>query len=166
MNATELLAKIAKERRMVVVVGILEAIALILLIILAALGCEEMKAAISEPNNPTVASLEDAAEGAVGLTQVLGAIWPVLIPIGTAAGGVLAAYKRLKPKIIESQKQGDKYYAAGESLAAVLEDIKMNEPELWAKIAPKIEDAAKSATEIENTIRGFRHLPPKTGSLL
>lgn len=132
---------------------------MIILSIMCAAGCEQGDGTIvTDPN--TISQLETVAEGAVGLTQALGALWPALIPIGTAAGGVFATYKRLKPKIKESEEQGYKYYAAGETLANILEDIKINEPLLWKKIGPKIADATKTVSDIEDTIRGFRHLPP------
>lgn len=109
---------------------------------------------ITDPNNIT--AMETAAEGAVGLTQALGALWPALIPVGTAAGGLLAMYKRLKPKVIEATKSSDKYFAGGKVLADVLDDIKKNEPDLWEEIGPRI-DKAKGTVELaDSAIRGFR----------
>lgn len=127
-------------------------------------GCEPATGpggVATDPNAPT--PIEIGAEAAITLTQVLGALWPPLIPIATAAGGVFAGYKRLKPKLQEAQQTSDKYYAAGETLTSVLEDIKTNEPELWAKIGPRIKAAtsSKAVTAIENTIREFRALEPK-----
>lgn len=134
-------------------------IALMIGICLLFTGCgPETAEIISDPN---VVVIESAVEGAVGVVGLLGTLWPALIPIGTAGAGILAAYKRLKPKIIEANKENEKYYAAGETLATVLEDIKTNEPDLWEKIGPKIADATKTASDIEETIRGFRHLEPK-----
>ena len=136
----------------------------IMILIVVLSGCDQANQIISDPN--TMPQIESGAEAAVTLTQILGTIWPALIPVGAAGGGILAAYKRLKPKIVESQRQGDKYYAAGETLAAILDDIKLNHPDIWEKMKPKITEVTKAGSDLENTIRGFRHLPPRTGGLV
>lgn len=113
---------------------------------------------VETANDPKVTAIESAAEGVVGVVGALGTLWPALIPVAAGGAGVLGAYKRLKPKILEANKDNEKYYAAGSTLATILEDIKVNEPEVWAKVGPKIADATKTAGDIENTIRGFRGL--------
>lgn len=117
-------------------------------------GCSGEAEIISDPN--TIVAIEAAAEGAVGLTQLLGALWPALIPIGTAGAGVLAAYKRLKPKIKAATENSDKYFAGGKALATILEDIKLNEPDMWVKIGPEIAKATELSVDIQSTIKGFR----------
>ena len=124
-------------------------------IVMLFMGCGSEQT-ISDPN--TVAAIESTADAAVTLTQGLGALWPALIPIGTAAGGILAAYKRMKPKIEAANKTTDKCLAAGSTLTTILEDIKNNEPALWKKIGPKIKAASESAKDIESTITDFRQL--------
>ena len=124
--------------------------------ILLFMGCGEGQKIITDPN--TVKIIEDTAGAAVTITQGLGALWPALIPIGTAGAGILAAYKRLKPKIEAANKTTDKCLAAGSTLTTILEDIKVNEPDLWKKIGPKIAAASESAKDIETTIADFRRV--------
>lgn len=112
--------------------------------------------AIIDPNTTITKIIEDTAEGAVGLTQLLSTLWPALIPVGTAGAGILAAYKRLKPKIQAAQDERNKYHAGGATLAIVLEDIKLNEPEMWEKIGPKIAKATDRNEDIFDAIKGFR----------
>ena len=114
---------------------------------------------IVDPNIPAAnTQIEDSVDAAITLTQALGALWPALLPIGTAAGGIFGAYKRLKPKIAEANESTDKCLAAGSTLTTILEDIKQNEPALWKKIGPKIKAASESAKDIESTITDFRQL--------
>ena len=117
-------------------------------------GCSGEAEIITDPN--TIVAIEAAAEGAVGLTQLLSALWPALIPIGTAGAGVLAAYKRLKPKIKAAQAETNKYYAGGETLAMILDDMKLNHPDLWKKIGPEIAKASEASEDVSDAIRGFR----------
>ena len=117
------------------------------------LGCEQAQQIITDPN--TVSTIENVAETGVTLTQLLGSLWPALIPIGTAGAGVLAVYKRLKPKLIEATKSKDKYFAGGEMLTEILEDIKLNEPDIWAKIGPEIKKMSIHK-DVESALKGFR----------
>lgn len=120
-------------------------------------GCAELMQPVNnEPNAPPL--IEPVVETGIGLGQLLGTLWPPLLPIATAAGGIFAGYKRLKPKLQQAQTDADKYFAAGETLASVLDDIKKNQPETWQVIGPKIADATKSISDIEQAIRGFRHV--------
>lgn len=145
-------------------IGAMISLVLWVLIILMFAGCQQAvgpDGVVLDPNAPPL--IEPIVETGISLAQLLGAIWPPLIPIATAAGGLFAGYKRLKPRIQEAQKASDKYLAAGETLTNVLEDIKKNEPELWAKIGPRIQEATSSSvvTALENTIREFRGLNTK-----
>lgn len=142
-------------------IGALVSLALWMLIVA---GCQKAvgpDGVVLDPNAPPL--IEPVIETGITLAQLLGAIWPPLIPIGTLAGGIFAAYKRLKPQIQEAQTAKDKYLAAGETLTGVLEDIKKNEPTVWAQIGPRIEKATSSSvvTALENTLREFRGLDAK-----
>jgi len=117
------------------------------------IGCQDGMI-LSDPN--VVGQIEVVAEQGITLTQILGMLFPALLPIGTAAAGLLAMYKRLKPKIKAAQDETDKYHAGGATLAMVLEDIKTNEPEMWKKIGPEIAKATSTSKDIESAIRGFR----------
>lgn len=124
-----------------------------------ATGKKTTKWFFDDPN--TVKKVDEGAEAVVTLMTVLSAIFPVLTPVAGAAGGALVLWKKLKPKLVEAENQRDGYYAGGEVLAVVLEDIKINYPDIWKKIAPELEKGIKISTAIENAVRGFRGLPPK-----
>ncbi len=112
--------------------------------------------------DPNIAGqIEQGAETGITITQALSVFWPALIPVVTAAGGIFATYKKIKPKLQKATNERDTYYKGGEVLATVLEDIKTNQPDIWAKVAPKLEDLIKSSLNIENAVRGFRHLSAK-----
>lgn len=121
-------------------------------------GCEQGIVNPADPNIPQIVdpNIEDMAEGAVGLVQTLGLIWPALLPIGGAAGGILAAYRRLKPKIKAAEVETDKYHAGGELLAVILDDVKKNYPETWQKIGPEIKKAKAVSKDVSAAIDGFR----------
>ena len=151
-----------KEKQQIAALVILALLALWLATLLA--GCQQAlgpDGVVIDANAPPL--IEPIIETGISLAQLLGAIWPPLIPIATAAGGIYAGYKRLKPKLQEAQVAKDKYRAAGETLTEVLEGIKIHEPDLWAKIGPKIQAATSSSavTALENTIRKFRGLYAK-----
>jgi len=124
-----------------------------ILMALVIVGCNPEQI-ISDPN--VVSQIESVAEQGVTLTQTLGLIWPALLPIGGVAGGILGAYKRLKPKIKAAQDETNKCQAGGEVLADILEDVKNNEPDMWKKIGPQIAEASKISGNVSDAIRGFR----------
>lgn len=115
---------------------------------------------IADPN--AVAKIEAGTEAGIGLAGALSLIWPALVPIAGIGAGILGTWRRMKPQVIAKTTEAEAYYQAGEVLATTLEDIKITQPEVWAKVGPVIEKALRPATAIENTIRGFRGLPPKT----
>jgi len=114
---------------------------------------------MADPN--AIGKVEIAAEAAVGTAGALSLFWPALAPLAGIAAGILGTWRKMKPQVMAKTTEAGKYYTAGEVLAATLEDIKTTQPDTWAKIGPAIEKALKPATAVENTIRGFRHLPPK-----
>ena len=112
-----------------------------------------------DPN--VAAKAELTAEAGITLVQALGLIWPALLPVATAGAGVIATYKKIKPKLTEATNEAETYYKAGEVLSTALEEIKTQQPEIWAKVAPELEKYISASHNIENAIRGFRHLAPK-----
>ena len=138
----------------------------LMLIVFCCIGCitttdeetDEKQYAL-DPNMAD--QFEQGAETGITIAQALSAFWPALIPVATAAGGIFATYKKIKPKLQKAINERDIYYKGGEVLAIALEDIKTNQPDIWAEIVPKLDDLVKSSHDIENAVRGFRHLPAK-----
>jgi len=120
---------------------------------------EQTKYHYIDPNQ--AGKIEQPVEAAITLLSLLSTVWPFLTPIATAAGGICLAWKRLKPKLIASENEKDNFYRGGEILAYVLEETKTNHPDVWKEIGPMIESLIKHDSDIENAIRGFRHLYPK-----
>jgi hypothetical protein len=111
--------------------------------------------------NPIISQqVEDTAEGAAGL---LTALTPFIPHAGVAGGALLTAlgiYRRkVKPNFDKAKTEANLYHTATHTLVEVIEDIKKNEPEVWAKIKPLLE--TEMGQNIENAIRAIRGLPPK-----
>ncbi len=105
--------------------------------------------------------IEDVGEGAVSILTALSSLLPWLIPFATGGGGLLAMYKRLKPKLTRAEVDKTNLAWGGEVLAEVLESVKVDYPDIWKNIGPGLRDVIKTSALLENTIRDFRHLAPK-----
>ena len=143
---------------------------LLVLVLLFACGCVEGIYTDSDTGeqtkyhyvDPNVADkYEDAAEGAVGTAAMLIPLLPWLAPFVTAGAGILATWKKLKPKLVASEEQKGDFVRGGELLAAALQEIKKNYPDTWEKISPMIMDSLRYSVRLENAVRKFRHLAPK-----
>jgi hypothetical protein len=99
---------------------------------------------------------EQGAEAGVTVVQGLSALFPALLPVGAAGAGILATWRKIKPKLVEASNERDTYFKAGEALATALEDVKTHSPETWEKIAPVLKTAVSKSATVENAIRGFR----------
>lgn len=138
------------------------------LMILGLAGCAITPARTGDqtgPPDPNVVNklvpVEAVAEAGVGVLGVLSMLWPGLLPVATAAGGILGTYKKLRPQVVAKTNEADSYYKAGELLTEALEDIKTNQPETWKVVGPAITKALAPVSKAENVIRGFRGLEPK-----
>jgi len=105
--------------------------------------------------------IESAAETLITTGAAASGFLPWLTPLVAAAAAGLATWRKIRPKLNEATTARDAYFKGGEVLATALDDVKTNQPEVWAKIAPVIESASGPVGHVENAIRGFRHLPPK-----
>jgi len=105
--------------------------------------------------------VEDVAETLITTGSIASSFLPWLAPFVAAAVGGFATWKKIRPKLNQATNERDSYYKGGEVLAIALDDIKTNQPEVWAKIVPAIEKATGPIGHAENAIRGFRHLPPR-----
>ncbi len=133
--------------------------------ILFIVGCEVSvdeqgkKVYAADPN--TVAKIEAGTEAGVTLAGALSLIWPALVPVAGIGAGVLGTWRKMKPQVMAKTTEAEAYYKAGEMLTTALEEIKTTQPATWAVVGPVIEKAFRPASAIEDTIRGFRGLPPK-----
>lgn len=105
---------------------------------------------------------EQGAEVGVALAPLLG---PIGIPIATALAGALAAWRKAKPKLIESQNKAAIYYSVSSATVTALDEFKKTNPEQWAvlggMIEAQIQKMGGDPVAIENLIRALRGLPPK-----
>lgn len=120
---------------------------------------EQTRYSYIDPN--TAGQVENAVEGAVGTAAALLPLLPWLAPFVAAGGGILGTYRKLKPKLTASENEKNNFVRGGEALATVLNEVKVNHPEVWNDIGPRISAVVKESAAIENAIRGFRHLAPR-----
>lgn len=134
----------------------------ILIIPLFWFGCVESATDGQVHLDPVVAEqVEDVGEGAVGILTALSPLFPWLIPFATGGGGLLAMYKRLKPKLTTAENKNTSLVLGGEILSIALQDVKDNHPAVWEKVGPLIKTTLRKSVEIENAVREFRSLMPK-----
>ena len=112
-----------------------------------------------DPNTTVVA--ESVAETGVAIGGLLSGFFPFLTPIVGAGAGILATWRKLKPELEKEKTRSEIAELGGRTLAEVLDEIKRTNPEAWKIIGPKIADATKTVSDVENAIRGFRNLPPR-----
>ncbi len=136
---------------------------LLLVLVLFCAGCEITKDATGEkqvridPNQ--AAKVEAAVEGGIGVLEALAALWPLA---GTGAVGLaaaLAAWRKAKARLTESQTETEMYHSATAALVAAIKDYRETNPETWDKLKLKLEGAV--GPDAENIIRALRGLPPK-----
>lgn len=108
----------------------------------------------------SVAKFERSAEGAISLMGILSVFWPALIPVATGAAGIYGTYKKVKPKLDVARTEANLYHTSTHTLVAVIEEVKLKQPELWVKLKPFLEDS-QMGRNIENVILALRNLPPK-----
>lgn len=111
--------------------------------------------------DPNVAdSIEGTAEGVVGGMAALLPLLPWLAPFVTAGGGILATFKKMKPKLTAAEKEKSDFARGGAVLAAVLQEVKVKQPDMWDKIGPVIHNHLKYSKDIDAAIKEFRRLAP------
>ena len=118
-----------------------------------------------DPN--TGLAIESGAAAGVTLLGVLSIFIPALIPVSTAAGGALAAWLKLRPKLEESREERALYHDIGLALVDGVEEYKKRDPENAAKLLVILETTKNKIinpndlANIEAMIRGLRGLAPK-----
>lgn len=108
----------------------------------------------------TVKKVEQSVEAGISLLGILSVFLPVLIPVATGAAGIYGTYKKVKPKLDVARTEANLYHTSTHTLVAVIEEIKLKQPELWKKLKPFLEDS-KMGKNIENVILALRGKPPK-----
>ena len=108
-----------------------------------------------DPNAATTA--EKYVEAGASIMTVLAPIFPVLYPVLLITGGVLAAWRKMKPKVVKAQGRAEICHTTVEALVVAIEELKKVSPESWGKL----KDEIKVGPEIENIIRAIRGLPAK-----
>ncbi len=111
--------------------------------------------------NPLISKqVEDAAEGTAGILKILG---PYIPYAGTGSVAIMTALgiylKKIKPNYTKAKTEANLYHTTTHTLVQVVEHIKKNEPEIWAKLKPLLD--SEMGRNTENAIRGLRGLPAK-----
>lgn len=110
----------------------------------------------ADPN--IVTKVEQGVEQSIGILTILGAFWPILLPIATAVGGGLATYKKIKPQVTSAQTEAKIYYNTTASIVVAIEDLKKQNPKSWEDLRDRLYDTIGENGEA--VIRGMRGLPP------
>ena len=145
---------------------------LLLLTVLLCLGLGCLKETTVDPNtgeietswrvDPNKADQSEAiADALVGAGGLASLFWPALVPLVSVGGGVLATWRKMRPKLEQATHERDVSHKAGAVLAEGYTRLKEVHPLVWEDIKPIIEKVAKPTSEIENAIRGFRGLSPR-----
>ena len=106
------------------------------------------------------AEVEQYVETGITILMALSVIWPGLIPAALLAIliGALAAFRKVKPQLVEAQTEAQQYYSVTESVVVAIEAFKESNPDDWMKLEEKLKKALGPAGE--NIIRALRDLPP------
>lgn len=115
---------------------------------------EQTKYSYVDPN--VADKVENAVEGAVGTMALLLPLLPWLAPFLAGGGVGLATWKKLKPQLTAANKEKSDVVRGGAILTDILEIIKIDYPDLWKKIGPKIHDASTASATVEAAIKEFR----------
>ena len=118
-------------------------------------GC----AAFQELTGADVGDVDKMSDTAAATGELLAGLATVFgVPILSLIGGGLIAgakvWRNMKPKIEEAETEADMYHDVAEVLINNIEDIKNNQPELWAKIKPFI--ASKQVGNVTAVVRALR----------
>jgi len=106
-----------------------------------------------------VKAAEQGVETGISIISLLGALWPALLPAAGIAAGAYGTYKKVKPNLDIARTEANLYHTSTHTLVAVIEEIKLKQPDLWKKLKPYLEDS-KMSKNIENVILALRGLPP------
>lgn len=112
-----------------------------------------------DPN--AAAAIEKTADAGISILTIAGALWPALLPIVGALGGVYGTWKKMQPKYLAAKTEAELYYEITESAVMTIEDFKEEYPERWGVLKDEYWSKVISP-EAENVIRALRGLPERT----
>ncbi len=113
--------------------------------------------------------VEQAEAGAVAVAGILALLipfFPWAFPALTALAGVIATWRKMKPKIVNAQSETEMYHSIASSVVLGIEEYKKLYPEKWEDLAEELEAlknkiiSPEDRLKIENVIRGLRGLMP------
>jgi hypothetical protein len=119
----------------------------------------------ADPNK--VKAGEEGAAGGVNLLGVLSVFYPALLPVSTAAAGVLGAWFKVRPKLNEYRTTNQLLRDGTFAFVEGIELLKKESPEQAKIVLDLIEGckdkiiSKKDRAKIEAIIRGLRGLPLK-----
>ncbi len=135
---------------------------LISVILLFASGCIKSirpdGEAVYSADPCTVKKIEQGTEAGLSILAILSTFWPALIPVATAGAGIYGTWKRVKPKLTKSRTEANLYHTTAHTVVAVIDDIKIKNPDLWKKIKPYLEDS-QMGKNVTNAILALRRKP-------
>jgi len=103
--------------------------------------------------------VEQGAEGAAGILNIIGAYWP---PAGAAGLTLLTALgiwkKKIKPNYEKAKTDANLYHTTAHTIIAAIEELKKTDPAAWKKLEKEL---GPMSIHLENVIRGMRGLPVK-----
>ncbi|MHA2065521.1 MAG: hypothetical protein ACXABY_14195 [Candidatus Thorarchaeota archaeon] len=146
-------------------------VALLMIVMWTAVGCEKVMTDEGEKIRlkPDVAAgIDTALEGGATGAAAGSVFFPWLAPVATALGAAGAVWKKMRGKVVATQKESEAYHTAGMVTTTALEEFKEVYPNEWAKLEVLLAASAEKivskedALKIENLIRGMRGLPAKT----
>lgn len=111
-----------------------------------------------DPN--AVAGAETGAEATISILAILSAFIPALVPVVSVAGGVVATWLKMKPKLQGEKTRADIAYSVAESAVDAIEEFKKDNPAKWVELKEKYFTGV-IGLEAENVIRAIRDLPKK-----
>lgn len=132
------------------------------LMAVSVIGCQQSQSGEPVLKEDAIVAIDKGAEiaEAAGQTAVsLGFIWPPATVIGGLLVGAAGAWRKMKPKVIEAERNAELATYAGEATAFAIEEFKKANPEEWATLSQILRD--NHGLTVENFYRGLRGLPMK-----
>jgi hypothetical protein len=118
---------------------------------------------VLDPN--AVSVFQNAGETAGNLLGILGAFWPVLLPIAGYVSGAVRVSRKLTPELTRVQAQSEMNHTIAATTISGIEAFRKEFPKEWEGLMFKLDEAKlkiispEDRLKIENIIRGLRGKP-------